>query len=301
MYNRIKQFVGQIVAVIVQPEFRILPGQIAFFLVMSLVPIITIVGIILTFLSFDSLSLVNSLTDIGPSEVSDFFGDALTGKTLDVNMVVFLAVSFILASNGTTSIINASDSIYKLESGGYLRRKFKGLILAFILVFLIVFILLVPVFGDKIIEIITSVNLIQFMSDEIYIVYQILKWPISLVVVYFSIKLIYMMAPSKRIKGKEVSYGAALVTIFWFLATFVFAYYAENLASYDVYYGGLSAFIVLLMWIYIISYIFVIGMAINAKTYKKNIDQQLERISTVKKQIADKVTLNTIKRKSSKD
>lgn len=45
------------------------------------------------------------------------------------------------------------------------------------------------------------------------------------------------------------------------------------MAHYDVLYGGLSHFVVLMIWFYIISYILTIGIAINGddvKIWKNN-------------------------------
>ena len=44
----------------------------------------------------------------------------------------------------------------------------------------------------------------------------------------------------------------------------LFKLYLQYFARYDVVYGNLSSIIILLIWFYVLSYIFVLGLAINA-------------------------------------
>ena len=57
-------------------------------------------------------------------------------------------------------------------------------------------------------------------------------------------------------------------TIGWILITTIYSYYANNIAHYDLFYGNISNLVVLLIWIYILSYIFVVGIGINITEYR---------------------------------
>jgi predicted RNA-binding protein with RPS1 domain len=50
----------------------------------------------------------------------------------------------------------------------------------------------------------------------------------------------------------------------WVISTVVFKFYLLYFARYDILYGNLSSIIIMLVWCYFLSYIFVLGMAINA-------------------------------------
>ena len=76
------------------------------------------------------------------------------------------------------------------------------------------------------------------------------------------------MAPDKRISSHYVKKGALFTTIGWIVVTSIYSYYANNLANYDLWYGGLSNIIVLMIWIYILAYILVLGIAINTNNYE---------------------------------
>ena len=70
--------------------------------------------------------------------------------------------------------------------------------------------------------------------------------------------------------------GALFTTVCWIVTTSIYSYYVSNLANYTLFYGSISGIIAMMIWIYILSYIFVMGIAINTdeynaykKTYKK--------------------------------
>ena len=79
----------------------------------------------------------------------------------------------------------------------------------------------------------------------------------------------YIIAPDEEIPSKTTNKGAIFTTILWVISTEVFAYYIGKFSSYDLFYGSISNLLILFMWIYILSYIFIFGMIINASTYKK--------------------------------
>jgi uncharacterized BrkB/YihY/UPF0761 family membrane protein len=58
----------------------------------------------------------------------------------------------------------------------------------------------------------------------------------------------------------------------WIIVTMVYSVYIEKVVNYETIYGGLSSLLCLLIWLSIISYIFVLGMALNASYYSINKD-----------------------------
>jgi membrane protein len=267
------------------PEMSILPGQIAFFLVLSLIPIVSLIGIIGPVFSLNLSSITTFVKDSFPSDISNIILPLITGKGLDVNMVVFLIMSFFIASNGAYSIIVASNMLYgRDENKGALKRRIKSIFLTILIVILFIFILLVPAFGDRIFNLLRNTDIIASnFKDSIYYLYILIKWPLSLFLIYFVIKLIYTIAPDKDIKSKTVTCGAFIASILWILVTNVYSYYVSNLAHYDIFYGSLSNVIILMFWVYLLSFTFVLGMVINVSYQKK------EKIPEIKNEESDKI------------
>ena len=247
---------------------RILPGNIAFFLILSLIPIITLIGIICGFFSLSIGDVVTFLEDIIPKDVSKLLMPFLNTKT-DGNHIMFMIVGFVVASNGPHAIILASNTLYGVNNSDFIKRRIKALILTIILMNLFFFILVVLAFGNIIMKFILNLEIFANAGKNIYYLFAIFKWPIAFMLIFIFVKLLYTLAPDKKIKSKLVNRGASFTTVGWVLITAIYSYYANNVANYNVLYGSLSGIIILMMWIYIISYILVIGIIINTDEYKR--------------------------------
>ena len=263
MRSRAREFVRKAIAIIKRPDMRILPGQLAFFLVLSMIPLLALVGTIGSKLGLSMTSFRNALESTVPDAVINtlFPADATTG--LNFNVTVFFIAAFLLASNGAYSVITTSNRIYQVEDNSEIRRRSKAVLLTFILVSLLFFLILVPAFGDSLISI-AEINLHnEKLASFIRNIYHLGKYPLSLFLLYFNIKLIYILAPDKEVTSNEVRAGAMFTTIFWLLSSKIYAFYVEYFSHYDIFYGSMSNILVLLFWVYILAYIFTLGMSFN--------------------------------------
>ena len=263
MRSRAREFVRKAIAIIKRPDMRILPGQLAFFLVLSMIPLLALVGTIGSKLGLSMTAFRNALESTVPDAVINtlFPADATTG--LNFNVTVFFIAAFLLASNGAYSVITTSNRIYQVEDNSEIRRRSKAVLLTFILVSLLFFLILVPAFGDSLISL-AEINLHnEKLASFIRNIYHLGKYPLSLFLLYFNIKLIYILAPDKEVTSNEVRAGAMFTTIFWLLSSKIYAFYVEYFSHYDIFYGSMSNILVLLFWVYILAYIFTLGMSFN--------------------------------------
>ena len=263
MKRKIKKYFKKLFKILSKPEMSILPSNIAFNIILAIIPLLTIIVLIVS--SFDiSIDLVTKLVkDIMPTQVSDVIIDVISGKGFDTKIGISNIIAFFLASNGTLAIINASDTLYKIENKDQIKKRVSSLVILIIIIMLLLFLAIVPIFGENIINLLYKAKILNLYIDEIIFMFNIFKWPLTLFIIYFNIKLIYTIAPSKKIKSKETTIGAIFTTIMWIIATVIFKFYLTYFARYDILYGNLSSIIIMLVWCYFLSYIFVLGMAIN--------------------------------------
>lgn len=267
--KQLKRLIGRLFELIGKEEMRVLPGHIAFFLVLSLVPIITLVGIIASFFHVSIAEFVSAMTNTLPKEISSMILPFIVGKGVDMNVIFFMIIGFLLASNGCHAIIDATDTLYKIDHEDYISTRIKAVFLTILLVGLFLFTLVILAFGNTILQTIQNFGVLGDLGDTIYQIFILLKWPVAFILVYLIIKLIYTLAPDKNIKSRYMTRGAVFTSLGWILVTAIYSYYVNHFANYDIFYGGLSNLIIMMMWIYIIAYIFVIGIAINVETYER--------------------------------
>ena len=293
MKQKIKGYFKKLFKILAKPEMAILPSNIAFNLILAIIPILTIIVLIAS--AFDvSIDLVTKLIQsMMPEQVSGIIIDVISGKGFDTNIGISNILAFFLASNGTYAVITASDTLYKIDNKDKIKKRISALVILTIIIMLLLFLAIVPIFGENIITLMHQAKILEVYIDEITIIFNIIKWPLTLFIIYFNIKLIYTIAPSKNIKSKETTYGAMFTTIMWVIATAVFKFYLSYFARYDILYGNLSSIIIMLVWFYFISFIFVLGMAINAS----NREEQEFLEETKKLALAELTKENKLKKK----
>lgn len=261
-----KKYFEKLYKIINMKEMKILPGHLAYFLVMSIMPLITLVSIIATCFNISIVDITEFLFRFLPVEVSNLIIPLFTNTDMNLNFILMI-IGFFISSNGMHSIILISNTLYKTEEENIVNLRIRAVLLTIILISLFFFILVVMAFGNMIIRFILSFEVFSSISEYIYQLFILLKYPLAFIIIYFFVKLLYIISPKKMVKSKYVTKGAIFTTIGWILITAIYSYYANNIAHYDLFYGNISNIVVLLIWIYIISNIFVIGIGINITEY----------------------------------
>lgn len=269
--EKVRKFFKKLFYIVGKPYMRVLPGQLAFFTVLSLVPIIAAIGMITSYFSISLSSVSGMVQKFLPADITNITATKLTGSGLTFNLVIFFITSFFLASNGAHSIIITSNEIYGIKGNGFFRRRLKAISITLILVLLILFVLAVPVFGNNIFDSlksgITDVRTIEFLSY----VFKIIRIPISMALIFVFVKIIYHIAPDKKISLRGTNLGPLFTTVMWIIGTEIYTIYVSHFAKYNLFYGSISNIIILMIWVYFLSYIFVFGMAINATEEEQEI------------------------------
>ena len=281
MKKKSKRFLENLWTVLNRSDMAVLPSQLAFNFVLALVPTITLIALF-TSIFHISLQDVNTYFNLNLSPaIYNMLKPVAKVREFHFSLIVLLIISIYIASNGMSSMIIAADNIYGIKQKPFVYRKIKGIIIVFIIIFLFVFILLVPIFGNFIISLIEN----TFGESGFYDVIRVLKYPLTWLVIYIFIKVLYTIAPDKQLSSKFVTKGAIFTSIGWVIATELYLYYVNHFANYALYYSGLSNLAILMIWIYFLSYIFVIGMGINyqEEPYEIEKTKKIEALKTAKK------------------
>lgn len=92
------------------------------------------------------------------------------------------------------------------------------------------------------------------------------RWPVLIGVVLLALAALYKIAPDReQPQWRWASPGALLATGLWLIASIGFSIYAQNFGSYNKMYGVLGAVVVLMLWLFISTYVVLIGGELNAE------------------------------------
>lgn len=272
--EKIKGHISENIKLMNTPLMSILPGQISFFVILSIIPLASILAMLISKLSFNFDKVTNFVSHYLPSGVTNIILSIFDQQKVTSFDIFFIVMALYLAAKATHSIIIASTRIYNGEQKDFLRTRIKAIIMLIILIFLVIVLLGVLTIGGRIVNYLSEVN--GSIHPVASMVYTILKWPFMFFMVFFTIKVIYTIAPNVTIPSKSVNKGALLTTLIWVLSTYGFSFYVTNIANYTKFYGNLSNLIILMIWIYWLSYVFVFGMTINE--YKFSNSEESKKI-----------------------
>lgn len=266
MKNKLKK----IKIILSKEELGILPASLTYYFVLAIIPILTITVLIASSFNISIDEVINLINDILPYKASNFIAEIISGKGFDSNIGLFNLIAFLVASNGTYAIIKTANNLYKITDTDIIKDRIKSVLLLLNILLLLIFLIIVPAFGKNILSFIHNSEVFSGLTDGVVFIINLAKWPLTFLIIYFNIKLIYTLAPSKILASKNTTLGALITTILWIISTIIFGYYLKYFANYDILYGNLSSLIILMIWLYVISFVFVLGMIINTYHYKDN-------------------------------
>lgn len=267
--KRVKNVVKRLWRIMSKPDMLVLPGQLAFFFLLAIVPTISLIayGTSLFHVSYDFIN--NFVTKAFGGEISKLIVPIVQEINMTPAFFVTLLISFYTASTGASSIIITSNELYHVKNTSFIKRKVKGIFMILILVILLIFLLLIPAFGDKFIELIKYVNMDSNVTNFITIFIRVGEGPISWFLTFFLIKIIYSMAPDQYIPSSYTTKGAIFTTVGFGIVTWLYSFFVNNFAHYDILYGGLAHFVVLMIWLYLLAIIVTISLAINSEELER--------------------------------
>ena len=99
---------------------------------------------------------------------------------------------------------------------------------------------------------------------------QVVRWGLLVVLVVAALAVVYRAAPDRDSpKFSWVSTGAIVATVLWIIGSVLFSLYVNNFGSYNKTYGAIAGVVVLLLWLYLTSYIVLLGAEINAESERQ--------------------------------
>ena len=259
--EKIKNSLKESIELMKTPLLSILPGQISFFIVLSIIPLASILIMIISKLSFNFDAITNFIAHYLPSGVTNMILTIFEQQRATSFDLFFIIMAFYLASKATHSIIVTSTQIYNGQQKDFIRTRIKAILILMTLVFLMVTLVAVLTVGGKFVDYLSEIS--GNIHPVISLIYDLLKWPFVFFMIFFTVKVIYTVAPNVVIPSKSVNKGALFTTIVWLISTYAFSFYVTNIANFSKFYGNLSNLIILMMWIYWLCYVFVYGMIIN--------------------------------------
>lgn len=244
-----------------------LAAQLAYYLLLALVPAIVFLVALASFFPADTVAqLIGSLRAFAPGDVVQLVEEQLqrvaNGQQGGL-LTVGIAMALWSSSAAVVSVSAAMNRAYDIDEARpwwKVRLIAIGLTigLALFLIIAVALVLIGPTVGEQLAA--------RFGLGAVFAwTWSILQWPVAFVLVVIALALLNYFAPDAEQDWEWITPGAVLSTVLWLIASLAFKIYLANFADYNATYGSLGGVIVLMLWFYISALAVLVGSEMNAE------------------------------------
>jgi membrane protein len=212
--------------------------------------------------------LLDNLGQVAPGSVNQILEGAIdnlrqTRGSAGVLALTGLAVALWSASNYIAAFMRASNAIYDVPEGRPVWKTLPIRIAVTVVVMVLLATSAVAVVATG--GLADRVGRLLGLGSAVVTAWDLLKWPVLLLLVSFMFALLYWASPNARQGFRWVSPGGILAVVLWVVASVAFAVYVANFGSYNKTYGSLASVIIFLVWLWLSNTAILLGAELNAE------------------------------------
>lgn len=246
-------------------------AALTYHLLFAMFPLLIFISNLLGLLDLNVNSITAALLPVMPDDVVYLLEAYLTHVTNNSSPVMFgfsLVFTVWFPMRAVGQLMDDVRLAYQLERPArptfYAVRQFL-----FTLVFLVIIIVmfLLAVLGRQFVSTVTQwlgLKELLRISPLLLNLWQYLRFVFLAAIMFAVLGLLYAAAQDKKQRARTILPGVVVALAAWLMVSIGFSVYVENFADYSVIYGTLGAVIVLLIWLYMTSYVVILGAEYNA-------------------------------------
>jgi len=206
---------------------------------------------------------LNKLREMLPQEAWQIVERQLTAlasksASFSLTGIISLSIAIYSARAAASSMMGALNVVYATEET---RGFIKINAIAILFTVLAILILLLAIAVLVVLPILFKFIGLNSLASEII---RYVRWPALAVVMILALAAVYRYGPHReRAHWKWLTWGSAIATIIWLIASFGFSWYVSVFNSYDKVYGSIGAVVVLLFWFWITAFCGILGAELD--------------------------------------
>ncbi len=249
-------------------HLSIIAAGVAFYAMLALVPAITAAFGLYGFFADPAqiAGQVAGLKSVVPQDAYAIIEEQMTAlagagnRTLGVTSILAILFALWTSRAGVAALMEGLNIVYD-------EQEQRGIVASYAMsFFLTLLVIAVAIVALAAIIVLPAVLGFLRLGGAVEWALLLLRWPILLGAMILVIGILYRYGPNRaHAKLSWVSPGAVLATVIWLVASIAFSIYVAEFASYNKTYGTLGAIVILLMWMYISSFVVLLGGELNAE------------------------------------
>ena len=185
--------------------------------------------------------------------------NARRGGLLSLGVLATLWAS----SNGMASLMSTLNAVWGVsEARPWWQRRLLAVLLTIGFSFFVIAAMVLMVFGPRIGGLVAN----WFgLGDLFTMLWNLASIPIVIACALVGIQLVYYLAPARARHWHWLTPGAAFALVAWLAMSFGLRVYVNQFANYSATYGSIGGVILLMLWLYLSSVVFLVGAEIDAE------------------------------------
>ena len=256
----------QVIRQLVKRYFRDHVGQsaaeLAYYLLFSLFPLLIFLHAAISMLHLSPQMLADTLGSILPPQAADLVITYLSYiQGLDTPLLLYacLFLTVYAVSRATTSLIRSLTHAYRLRR----QSRFSlgaGVILTLLLLASLIVLMLLMVISENLL---LQIDRYITLPDLLIRLWNLLRLMVAPVYMLLVLTGLYATVGYRHYRFRQALPGAVFVVVLGFGVSSAFSYYINHAARYSVLYGSLAAFMVLMLWLYLMGAVIILGGELN--------------------------------------
>ena len=254
---------------LVNGSVSIRSAAISFRLLVAVFPAIILLLSILPYTPLRAEDVIDMLRIFFPGETVVIFEQTfedLLDKTQGTLMSITFVLTLLYASSSINAILSGFNASYLIENkGSTWYSSLMSIVLMIVLVLMLGFAVLLIGFSGQAISWLYAEGL---LPGEVVLWLNVVRWLLSLLLVYFSVSILYHFGNPDTDKWRTLTPGATMSTILIVIISIAYRWIITYLDSYNRLYGSIGTFLALLVWVNANSSVLLLGFEFNASVHK---------------------------------
>ena len=244
----------------------------AFFVILSIVPILVIISCVIPFTGLTEEIVIEAIVRFLPATVRKFMVSLV--EYVYANSTGMLPIAVVVAiwsaRRGMLSLIRGLNEIHGItEKRGYFKLRIISSFYTVILLMGLLFTLIVSVFGQSIYE--NFLIQIPVLHEIMELILAFRYW-ISVLLLSVIFTLLYTFVPDIKTSLRKQFYGGVMAALGCAIFSYCFSVYVDNYNDFSSY-GSISIIIIIMLWLYFTMYILMYGAYLGYYFNKKDIEK----------------------------
>ncbi len=232
----------------------------AFFIFLSFIPLLLLLCTLLPFTPFTKQEVIRFLSYVIPGE-GEFWIEVVVNRIYQRSVSILSAALFMAlwsCGKGMMALLRGFYQIEGREPISYIKLRLVATADTLVVMLAMFITLCFGIFGEMVFKIFLK----SLLGPSIFLfIMEKIKAGLILFMLYAFFLFLYSFIPGKRRRRTQIP-GAVFAALVWGVFSYLFSVYVEYFHPFEGY-GVLSTILIFLLWLYICSYILLVGELIN--------------------------------------